>query len=255
MSKPRIPVALQLYTVRDETAKDFVGTLRRVAAIGYRAVELAGIGRGLGAQELKVVLDDLGLRCVGAHIGLGEIEKNPTAIADYNLAIGNPNIVVPWTPDGMRNSEASCTALAKRLNALGAALHERGLTLSYHNHAGEFQRVGSRRALDVIYDESDPALVKGQPDVYWIVYAGEDPAAWIRNHPGRCPLIHLKDMAPGKERTFAEVGEGIIDFQPIFAASQAAGAECYIVEQDRCARPTLESAALSLRHLREWGIA
>ncbi len=256
MSTTRIPVALQLYTVRDEAARDFLGTLQRVAAMGYGGVELAGTG-GLRAEELKKALDDLGLRCAGSHIGFGQFEKDLPGLIEYNLALGNPYLVVPSIPAEMRPDEAGYRAVARRLNAFGAACRERGLTLAYHNHNFEFERFGNRTALDILYGETDPALVKGEPDCYWIVYAGEDPAAWIRKHPGRCPLLHLKDMTAGSgpERTFAEVGEGVIDFAPIFAVSQAGGAEWYVVEQDRCARPSLQSAEISLRHLQQWGIA
>ena len=252
MSETQIPVALQLYTVRDQAARDFLGTLRQVATIGYAGVELAGTG-GLSARGLRNALDDLGLRCVGSHIGLAQLE-DLSAVVDDNLALGNPYVVIPAIPESMRASEASYVALAGRLNEIGTALREHGLTLAYHNHSFEFRRFGDRYALDIIYDETDPDLVKGQPDVYWFAYAGADPVAWLRGHPGRCPLIHLKDMAPSPERTFAEVGEGIIDFRPIFAASRVAGAEWYIVEQDVCARPSMESARISLQHLREWGI-
>jgi len=254
MSGARIPVALQLYTVRDEAAKDFLGTLARVAAMGYAGVELAGMG-GLSAAELRGALDRLGLRCAGSHVGLERLRSDLAAVLDENEALGNHYVVVPALPEAMRGREESYRALTGELNAMGAACRERGMALAYHNHAFEFQRFGERYALDILYDGTDPALVKGEPDVYWMVYAGADPAAWLRRHPGRCPLLHLKDMAPGAERAFAEVGEGTIDFQPIFAASPAAGVEWYIVEQDRCARPSLESAALSLRHLKEWGVA
>ncbi len=254
MSEKRIPVALQLYTVRDQTAKDFVGTLKRVAEMGYAGVEFAGTG-GLAAAELKKLLDDLGLRVAGSHVALGEYERDLQAVIDYNLAIGNRYLVVPFLPEDLRQDEAAWVAIAGRMNEIGAACREQGLTLAYHNHAFEFQRFGGRYALEILYDETDPALVKGEPDVYWFVRGGADPVAWLKERPGRCPLVHLKDMAPGAEQTFAEVGEGVIDFAPIFAAAQAGGAEWYIVEQDICKRPSLESAALSLRHLREWGIA
>jgi sugar phosphate isomerase/epimerase len=254
MGETHIPVALQLYTVRDEAAKDFLGTLARVAAMGYAGVELAGMG-GLSARRLREALDRLGLRCAGSHIGLERLRSELPAVLDENEALGNRYIVVPALPEAMRSREASYAAVTGELNAIGAACRERGMVLAYHNHAFEFQRFGGRYALEILYDGTDPALVKGEPDVYWMVYAGADPAAWLRNHPGRCPLVHLKDMAPGAERTFAEVGEGTIDFRPIFAAGATAGVEWYIVEQDRCARPALESAALSLRHLKEWGIA
>lgn len=254
MSKPGIPVALQLYTVRDETARDMVGTLRRVAAIGYAGVELAGLG-GLKPQELKKVLADLGLRCAGSHIALSALEGDLDAVIDENLALGNRYIVVPALPGELRNDEQGFIDAARRLNAIGAACQKRGLRLAYHNHAFEFQRFGGRYALDILHDETDPALVQFEPDLYWMVYAGVDPLAWLRERPGRYPLVHLKDLAPGAERTFAEVGEGTIDFQPLFAFFRAQGSEWYIVEQDRCARPSLESAEISLRHLREWGVA
>ncbi|MCL6430709.1 MAG: sugar phosphate isomerase/epimerase [Anaerolineae bacterium] len=251
----RIPVALQLYTVRDEAAKDFIGTLRKVAAIGYAGVEMAGVPPSLTAREVKQTLDDLGLRCVGAHTGLEQLEQHLPRVIEDNLELGNRYLVIPWIPDSMRADEAACHETVRRLNAIGRTCREHGLTLAYHNHDVEFKRVGGRYVLEILYDETDPALVKGEPDVYWIARAGEDPAAWLRRYPGRCPLVHLKDMTPAPERGFAEIGEGIIDFAPIFAACEAGGTEWYIVEQDRCARPTLESAALSLQHLREWGIA
>lgn len=251
----RIPVALQLYTVRDEAAKDFVGTLRKVAAIGYAGVEMAGVPPNLTARQLRQTLDDLGLRCAGTHNGLEQLEQNLSKAVEENLELGSRYVVISWIPDSMRADEAACRETARRLNALGKALRERGLTLAYHNHDVEFRRVGGRYVLEILYDETDPALVKGEPDVYWIVRGSEDPAAWLRRYPGRCPLVHLKDMTPAPECGFAEIGEGTIDFAPIFAASEAGGSEWYIVEQDRCARPSLESAALSLQHLREWGIA
>ena len=254
MAKGRIPVALQLYTVRDDAAKDFIGTLKRVAAMGYAGVELAGTG-GLSAHEMKTVLGDLGLRCVGSHIRLPLLENELPAQLDYYATLGNSYIILPMAPREFYGSEESLMNLGARLNKIAAACRARGLAFAYHNHDIEFRRIGERYILDIIMDSTDPALVKSELDVYWATYAGADPAAWMQKHPGRCPLVHLKDMAPGPERTFAEVGEGVIDFKPIFALCEAQGTEWYVVEQDHCARPALESAALSLRHLREWAIA
>ena len=108
----------------------------------------------------------------------------------------------------------------------------------------------------ILLAETDPESVKFECDVYWAQYAGVDPAAYIKGHSDRIALIHLKDMTgEGDERTFAEVGEGILDFEPIFAASEAAGAAWYIVEQDTCKGSTLASAQKSLENLRRWGKA
>lgn len=248
MARPGI--ALQLYTVRDDARRDFVATLRKVAEIGYPAVQLAGNG-GLSAKALKEVLDDLGLTVAGSHVGLETLESSLDAEIDYNLALGNRDLVCPATPTALRH-EAGYHQVAVALNRLGRRCKERGARLSYHDHAFEFERFGATTGLEILLGETDADLVFWEPDVYWIAFAREDPAAWIRRYAGRCPLIHLKDMTPGPNPTYAEVGEGVLDFRPIFAAT--ADADWYIVEQDTCSRPPLESAAISLRHLRAWGV-
>jgi sugar phosphate isomerase/epimerase len=247
MARPGI--ALQLYTVREEARTDFVGTLRRVAAIGYAGVELAGTG-GLAAGALRRVLADLGLAVAGAHVSLDRLEGALEAELEYHAALGNATLVCPALPPARRHADGYRQAAAS-LAAIGRRCRERGLRFAYHNHAFEFERAGERTALEILLEESDPAAVEWEPDVYWIAAAGEEPAAWLRRYAGRCRLIHLKDMTAGSPPTYAEVGEGILDFAPIFAAT--ADADWYIVEQDACVRPPLESAALSLRHLRAWG--
>lgn len=251
---PKIPIALQLYTVRDETAKDFKGTLRRVAQMGYVGVEFAGTG-GLSAQEMKELLEETRLKPAGSHVGLGPLETELDAVVAFQKAIDNRFVGVPALPAEMRNP-AGFRQAAATMNRIGAELKKAGLVLYYHNHNFEFDRIEGKRGIDILLKETDPDLVKFQCDVYWAYYAGEDPAAFIRAHAGRFPLIHLKDMAvSGDQRTFTEVGEGVLDFQAIFAASEAQGVEWYIVEQDVCARPSLESARISLQNLKKWGKA
>ena len=247
----KIGVALQLYTVRDMASKDYVGTLRQVAELGYPAVQLGGYG-GLPAAELKRILDDLGLAVAGSHVSLDDMERNLDGEIAYNLELGNRDIVCPYLPEPRRRDADGYRAVARSLAALGARCTARGARLSYHNHSFEFVRFDGKYALDLLLSAS-PSLVLWEPDVYWIRHGGEDPAAYIRKYAGKVPLIHLKDMLGDAARSFAEVGEGIIDFQSIFAACESAGAEWYVVEQDVCRRPTLESAKLSLDHLREWG--
>jgi sugar phosphate isomerase/epimerase len=209
----------------------------------------------LSAREMKTVLGDLGLRCSGSHISLPVLESELPAQLDYHSMLGNPYIILPMAPREMYNSEASVKDLAARLGKISAACRARGFAFAYHNHDIEFRRFGERYILDILMDATDPALVKSELDVYWAVFAGADPVAWMQKRAGRCSLVHLKDMTPGPERTYAEVGEGIIDFKPIIALCEKQDTAWYVVEQDRCARPPLESAALSLRHLREWGLA
>ena len=248
----QIPIGLQLYTVRDEMAKDYRGTIRRVADIGYAGVELAG-PNVLEAAELSDLLAELNLRPCGAHIALGEFENNLDAVIAYHSAIGNPYLGVPALPGELRNP-AGFRQVAATMNRVGAEVKAAGMTLYYHNHAFEFEGAAGERGLDILYGETDPELVKLEADVYWYAYAGKDPAALIGEYAGRFPLIHLKDMVgEGDDRTFAEVGAGTIDLRAVMAAAEAQGAEWFIVEQDRCAGPSLESARLSFENLRKWG--
>jgi len=249
-----IPVALQLYTVRDQAATDFGGTIRKVAQMGYAGVEFAGTG-GLEASEMVDLLAETGLKPAGSHVALATMESSLDEIIAYNTAINNPFVGVPVLPANMRSAEGLQT-LTSSLNRLGARLKAADLILYYHHHAFEFDTYEGRRGWDIIVAETDPDLVKLETDVYWAAYAGEDPASVIRRSAGRFPLVHLKDMiGEGEERTFAEIGEGTLDFDPIFEASEAQGVRWYIVEQDRCARPTLESAQLSIENLKRWGKA
>jgi sugar phosphate isomerase/epimerase len=247
-------VGLQLYTVRDLLAKDFLATLRAVAQLGYPGVQLAGYG-GMKAADLKRALDDLGLAAAGSHVNVEALAKQADAEIAYCLEIGTPDVVIPAMPRPWPDRAEGFQTFADSMNRIGARCKEMGARLSYHNHAFEFVTIDGQRAIDLMLGQSPSNLVNFEPDVYWIKVGGADPAEYIRKYSGRTPIIHLKDMTAGPTPTYAEIGEGIIDFTPIFAASEASGAEWYVVEQDFCARPALESAALSLKHLKEWGKA
>src|SRR5947199_6021878 len=160
---PQIPIALQMYTLRNETARDFAGTLREVAKIGYAGVELAGTG-GLSAVELRRLLDDLNLRAAGSHTGLDALEGDLNAALDFTQAIGSQFVVCPYLPEERRQSAHDYRALAEILNRAGAACKQRGLQLCYHNHASEFQRFDGQYALDILYNANEPDLVKVELD-------------------------------------------------------------------------------------------
>ncbi len=251
---PNIPIALQMYTVRDVAEKDFIAALRQVAEIGYAGVELAGTF-GLSAAELKAVLEDLGLRVAGSHIGLSVLEQDLPGVIEYNQAIGNPFIILPSVPEDRRRTLDDWRRLAELFNRIGRDVQQAGMQFCYHNHAFEFETFDGKFALDWLYELTDPDLVKAELDVYWVRYAGQDPTAYIRRYAGRMALVHLKDMEPGDERFFAEVGEGVIEWAPIFEASEAAQVQWYVVEQDRCRRPSMESARISFENLRRMGKA
>lgn len=247
----KVPIALQLYTVRDQTALDFAGTVRRVAQLGYAGVELAGDG-GLTAAQMAALLEETGLRLAGNHVPLERMSSSLDEVIAYNQAIGAHYVGVPFLGQEHR-SVVGFRAAAKALNRAGAALQEAGMALYYHNHAFEFEPLDGTTGMEILLSETDPDLVGFECDVYWVQYAGRDPATFIKENAGRFPLVHLKDMVgEGQDRTFAEVGEGRVDFEAVFAASEAQGVAWYIVEQDVCRRPSLESARISLENLKRW---
>ena len=250
-----IPVALQLYTVRDATEEDFAGTVERVAAMGYAGVEIAGNTGGMSPGELRAFLSDLGLRVAGSHTGIKAHESNLEQVIEDNLTLGNQWIVCPWMPEERRRDAGGWREVAEAMSAIGAAIQAAGLQLCYHNHSFEFETFDGETGFDIFYGAADAELVKAEIDTYWVQHGGEDPAATIRRFAGRAPLVHLKDMTPGDAPTFTEVGNGILDFQAIFAASEAAGVQWYIVEQDICAGPSIESARISRANLKAWGVA
>ncbi len=248
----KIPIALQMYTVRDEAARDFIGAFKQTAEIGYSGVELAGTG-GMGAAELKKVLDDLGLAVAGSHVGIDQLESDLNAALDYNEAVGNKRVVCPYMPEERRRTGDGWKAVAELFNKVGQACCARGLLFGYHNHSFEFETFDGVAGLDILFGGTDPALVKAEIDTYWVQHGGQVPAEYIRRYADRVELVHLKDMAATDDRGFAEVGTGILDFKAIFAESEKAGAAWYIVEQDVCPGPAFESVKLSFDNLKAMG--
>jgi sugar phosphate isomerase/epimerase len=246
-----IPVALQLFTVRDEIARDFVGTLHRVAQIGYTAVELSDSG-GLPVEAMKAALAETGLQVVGTHVELDVVEAHLDREIAYCVGIGCPYLVLSWLEPRQRSVD-NLPALASRLNAYGRRCQEQGMAFGYHNHDFEFARSNGTAMLDALLETTDAAFVTFELDVYWTAYAGVIPEDYIRQHAGRIALLHLKDMTA--ERTFADVGAGILDMPAICAAAEESGVRWHIVEHDEPTIPSLDSASRSLAHLRAMGKA
>jgi sugar phosphate isomerase/epimerase len=250
----QIPVALQMYTVRDVAADDFVGALRQVAEIGYAGVELAGMGN-LSSSELKETLDNLGLQAAGTHVSLDALRDNLEGVIQDSQNLGSRHVTLSYVAEDQRKTLDGWRQVADLLNRTGQEIKRAGLQLCYHNHAFEFETFDGKFALDWLYELTDPDLVQAELDTYWIQFGGQDPAVYVRKYAGRVPLVHLKDMEAGEERFFAEVGEGIMDWAPVFSAGEAAHVQWYIVEQDRCRRPSMESARLSYENLKKMGKA
>jgi len=255
MAKSRI--AAQLYTVRDftTTPADIVTTLKKVRAIGYEAVQLSALGL-IDNTELKKVLDGEGLTACATHTSFERMRDEPEAVVDEHKLLGCEYAAIGGMPGEYRNREGY-SRFARDASVVGKRLAEDGLAFGYHNHSFELERFGKRTGLDILYSESDPKYVMAEIDTYWIQHGGGDPAAWITRLAGRVPSIHLKDMAidANMNQLMAEVGEGNLNWPAILEASKKAGVVWYIVEQDVCQRDPFESLAISLRNLKEMGLA
>ena len=249
-----IQVGIQLYTVRDQLEQDFAGTLSKCRAIGYTHAEIAGLG-ARSATAFRQGLEDAGLTPVACHFVIDALEKNINGVIEDAKTLGIEHVVCPWLPEEMREGEAGWKHCAELLNAAGQACQAQGLRLSYHNHSFEFVKVGERWAMDLLFEETDPACVQSELDTYWVKHGGEDPVAYIQKLTGRVPILHLKDMMDDADRSFGEVGEGILDWSAIFTAAENAGTAYAVVEQDICPGDPLTSIATSLNNLTKMGYA
>jgi sugar phosphate isomerase/epimerase len=245
---PEIPIALQMYTIRDVAEADYVGALRKVAEIGYDGIELAGMP--IPASEAKAVLAELGLKAPSMHAGYRDLISDAGPSIEMALDFGEQYITCAMLPRDFW-SEEGYRGAAKELSRVGEECAKHGLELCYHNHAFEFQKFGGKYGYEILMGESNPKYLKAQIDTYWVQHGGEDPVGLIKRYAGRCPLIHMKDMAADAERSFAEVGEGILDFGAIIQASISAGAKWFIVEQDTCKGNALDCVRTSLVNLRK----
>ena len=241
----RDQISLQLYTVRELTAVDMPGTLRRLADIGYTAVEPAGFG-GLTPQELRRVMDDLGLRASGAHVPIDAWDSDPASVISDMHAIGSSHAIVPIAPPERRGDADSVVRLAEDFNRWGGLCRAEGLTFSYHNHDFEFARLGDTTVWDVLLRETGPDLVHFELDLYWIKYGGSDPETVLRDVGDRVSLVHLKDMAPDETRSDLPVGEGTMPWQQLLRTADEVGVEWFVAEQDN-PRDAMEDVEISLK--------
>jgi sugar phosphate isomerase/epimerase len=246
----------QLYTIREytKTLEDFDASMKKVAEIGYTAVQVSGIGP-IPHNEVKAVVDNYGLKICITHVGFDYLQNDmDSAIAQHKLW-ACPNVAIGSLPGAYRGSEAGFIQFAKDATVVGKHLAEAGLSFSYHNHSFEFVRFGNRTALEIIYAESDPRYLKAEIDTYWVQHGGGDVREWILRMKNRMPVIHFKDMVMvDGQQTMAEIGEGNLYWPGIITACEEAGVEWYAIEQDVCQRNPFESLQISYDNLRAMGV-
>ncbi|WP_082235319.1 sugar phosphate isomerase/epimerase family protein [Halobacillus massiliensis] len=247
-----IPVAVQMFTLREASQKDFTGTLEKVANIGFNGVEFAGYG-GMSSRDVRKTIDQLGLEAASSHIPLTAIESEgelKQVIQDqHNL--GSRHIVCPFLPED-RRTEKDYQELVDILNKAGHICREEGITLSYHNHDFELAKMkDGRTPLELLLEETNPDWVKAEFDIYWLTKAGESPGQWLEKYRGRTPLVHLKDMTNDEEQFFAELGTGGVDLSDVLNRGDNNQVEWWIVEQDQSRKSPFESIKESYQYLKE----
>jgi sugar phosphate isomerase/epimerase len=269
------PIGVQFYTVREAVAQDLAGTLRALADIGYREVELAGIP-AKSATELRKILEDCGLTAPSMHASMADLQEGLQERIDYAKALGTEYLVCsfPWTADARFRANpghavvslASGITLedwkwnAEQLNRIGAAARQAGLRCGYHNHNMEFRSYDGVVAYDELLRLTDPALVTMEMDLAWVVTAGVDPLKYLKKHADRISLLHVKEVrkdlrvtADRLQSQTTEVGSGKIDWKRLFKAMDAQRIRHYFVEQENFERAPLESVKISFEYLKGLG--
>ena len=230
-------LGLQLYTVRSLMDRDVEGTIADVAKIGYKEVELAGL-HDKTADEMRAILDRHGIRARSSHSSMQDIRRNWDRTLDDAATLGQTYIVNPWIDEPERTA-AGYTKAAHEMTVAAEAARKRGIGFAYHNHDFEFAPVDGRLGYDILLAESDPALVKMELDIFWIVKGGQDPLRYFAQHAGRFPMIHAKDIT-GDGR-MVDVGKGTIDWPRIFRHAKRAGLEYTFVEHDEPPSPIADA--------------
>jgi sugar phosphate isomerase/epimerase len=232
MTQTTEPLAVQLYTLR-KLSDSFDDILAAVASAGFRAVETVGT-HGLSTEQMQEKLMAHGLRVVSSHVALNALKDNPDEVIAFNQANGNTTLVVPYLmPDQRPNDAAGWRELGRTLAGLGRTCREQGARLLYHNHDFEMQTFDGQLAIDWLFADAAPDELDFEPDLAWVVRGGQDPLAVLERYAGRCPRVHVKDIAPAgqnqDEDGWADVGSGTLDWARYLQAAKQAGAEWFVV--------------------------
>lgn len=273
----KFPVALQLYSVRDAMSADFEGTLKKIADMGYMGVEFAGL-HGHAPEQVKAMCERYGLRPLSAHVPYAEMMKDPEKVMRDYATIGCPYVALPYYNWKFEEGRETYEDFIKNVRMLGAVAKSKGMTLLYHNHDFEFEKMGDKYRLDRLYEDVSADLLQTELDVCWVNVGGENPADYIRQYDGRTPVVHLKDFAGQKSDNmyaligiddgaqaekdekqafeFRPVGYGLQKFPEILEAATASGAEWVVVEQDEpsMGKSPMECATMSREYLKGLGL-
>ena len=244
----KTPVALQLYSVREDCKTDLEDTLKAIAQMGYDGVEFAGY-HNRGAAELRRILDDLGLRVAGAHTGLttlsgDELQKT----VEFHKTLGNTYLIVPSLPAERRNSRGAWLEAAGLFDEIAEKLAPEGMATGYHNHVFEFTPMEGELPWDTLFGNTRAEVVM-QLDTGNALHGGADPVPFLEKYPGRAKTVHVKEYSKTVDQPL--VGEGDVRWADVVRlCASTGGTEWYIVEQESYRYAPLECARLCLENFR-----
>ena len=247
---PKQKYGVQLYSFRDEMAKDAMGTLKQIAAIGIKKIESArskdGLYYGLTPKKMKMACEDLGMQLISGHVALDDDFQNTM---DQAVASGQEYVICSSMPSSGQTVD-NYKKVALAFNKAGEACKKLGLKFGYHNHEYEFESEKNEVLYDVLMDHTDPDLVHMELDLGWVIVAGKDPLDYFKKYPGRFPLWHLKDMnMTTKEST--EFGKGALDIPTMMAHQKESGVQHIFIEQEEYASTPLKSMKHNMRFLKK----
>lgn len=241
---PKFKMGLQLFSIHEDMTKDPVGTLKAVKAMGYQDFEIYGFDDqkvtyyGVEASAFKKILEDMELSVTSGHYGFASYLSKPVdelkRFVDQCIkgakSLESPYITWPWIAPEQRTMD-NYKLMSERLNTIGEQVNAAGLGFAYHNHGFEFEEHDGQIGYDIILKETDPALVKLQIDMYWVMHSSKlTPGEWIEKQPGRYVMWHIKDMDK-VSRDYTELGNGSIDYVELLPDPVQSGLEYYYIEQ------------------------
>jgi sugar phosphate isomerase/epimerase len=276
--KKKLPIGLQLYTLRESAQRDLDSTLSFVKGLGYDAIELAGL-YGLTAEQMKAALERVGLSAISAHVPYVTLAEDMQGVVDQYALIGCEYIAIPYLNKEHRPGSDGYPQVLENIKKAGEICRDKGISLLYHNHDFEFMALPDGRiALDAMYEDIPANILQTQIDTCWVKVAGHDPAEYVRKYAGRCPLVHLKDfhlegtlnytpyelIGIRNEKpsqfdemfSFRPLGKGMQDMPALLDACVDSGAKWLIVELDAPspgAAPE-DDVRMSIEYLRSVGL-
>ncbi len=237
------PIALQLWSVQDETEKDFFGTLEKVAEMGYDGVEFAGY-YGKTADEIQEKLAELGLKAAGSHIQYEQFLTNLDEVLAFEKVLGNKNLIVPWAAF---DTVEEWQLFADNMKTIAEKVTAAGFNFSYHNHNHEFEELNGQPILTWLLQEVPTLNV--ELDTYWVQFAGVDAVEYMANYAGRMKLVHLKDQKENPIES-TEIGNGVLDIASYVKQAEENGVDWFVIEQEAFTQPTLKSVEIGLINLK-----